>query len=458
MSLGEGSDIEELRNLRLVSRRFHEIASSVLFHRLVLDFRDPAPDSSKLGPDCLRCIERVVAMAAGTTRVFRNTKELRLSTYGPFSSVRDESQDNRVHPEVGQSRQLFVDSICNAISSLQMLRAFRWVHDPICEDPQLAPEVIRGLSTIATLQKLELSLLSGKLASTFSLRPISNLTVLHIEYADMASPTFISEMGPLLARCPFLATASFQGPLTFEADSVSLRDIFTEANRLKVVLPLKSLELRGVVVTADDVHAVLQQLREIEFLGISRNPSSHATTVFGEICGILKQQGTLLKSISTDVVHDDALLDFLTLNSGLQELILRPEHSLDNSSELLKRIYTNVLPSQRETLRVLKLGLYTAPKVWVALPKAEWRDEIIRCRKLRWIQSHFEYTEQLAATFAEWLEIGSRLPELEHLQLFPSIHSARTWPPWKMRMLASTSTPISQFREKNGRSFLVNGA
>jgi hypothetical protein len=218
----------------------------------------------------------------------------------------------------------------------------------------------------------------------------------------MSPSRFIEEIGSLIARCPSLVTAAFESSLpdlSAEAEAVCLSDIFCVANRLGLILPLKRLELKGVAVTPDQVRAVLQQLRHIQFLGISRNPSKYATTVFGEICNVLKKEGIFLKVILTDVVKDVKLLIFLASNPGLQELILRPIHSSDNSMELVERIYTVILPRQRETLQVLKIGSFAAPRAWVTFPRAEWLNEVAKCQKLRKLQVHYEFTEQLAENF-----------------------------------------------------------
>ncbi|KXN92015.1 hypothetical protein AN958_11075 [Leucoagaricus sp. SymC.cos] len=453
----DGEDKAYLLRVRFVSRTLNEVASLVLFNRLGLDFKDARFLNPRLGPDCLRCIAIIVALAGGTTRIFRNTKALSLSTHVIFDPGIDQTQESTPGPEVDLSRRILVRDTFDALSSLRKLQTVKWSYHPTREPAGLAPAVIRALGSIPTLRELELFMLAGNPPSAFTLQPISNLTTLCVNYADMTPRRFGEEIATLITRCPALTSASFEGLPSPEDETLSLTEIFAEVTRLAIILPLRRLELKGISVTRDDIKIVLNQLRDIQFLGISRNPSSQATTIFGEICRLLEQHEILLTGILTDVVHDPGLLEFITSHPGLRELILRPDHPLDCPPKLVERVYMQVIPSQQESLRVLKLGSHGATQVWAQTPSPQRLEGIAKCRNLRHLQGHFEFNKRLSNTFQIWLETAAQLPKLQHLQLLPTMHSTSAWPFWKARMMISSLTTIARFREARGETFLVNG-
>lgn len=108
---------EELCNLRLVSKRFDNLISPLLFSTIRLEFRD-ADCRRSTAPDHTRCQEIIQALATRSTTVFDHTKKLYFSLGGLHST---NSED------VSAARTSLSDEIFNAICGLKNLRTIQSV-------------------------------------------------------------------------------------------------------------------------------------------------------------------------------------------------------------------------------------------------------------------------------------------------------------------------------------------
>ncbi|EKM83091.1 hypothetical protein AGABI1DRAFT_125570 [Agaricus bisporus var. burnettii JB137-S8] len=305
---------EELRNLRLVSKRFNNLISPLLFSILHLHFGDVDNRKSPM-PDFIRCQEIITALATRSTSVFHHTKKLRL-----YIGIR-----YRVESEgILSVWTLLTDNIFDAICGLKNLRTIQSVRVEK-KIPNAHPRsIIAAFLTRHLAQKSPSKLFTPWVhsphlkalnisvsapLSTF-LSPLhsnlSNLTIFRIERDRDSTWHFIPEVASLLSRCPDMTELSLSGrySLRHEKPILRLREIFSEIGQLEKPWRLQKLELKSVEVTPDDIRAHIRHLKHLTFLEILENPCSGSATTFGEIWAIFKQHGIALRELSTDHLED----------------------------------------------------------------------------------------------------------------------------------------------------------
>lgn len=252
-------------------------------------------------------------------------------------------------------------------------------HDP----EQLAIGVIRALGTLPLIESFDNLRIFSNPPSSFTLKPISNLTTLRVHWSWDNFNNCLPEIASLLARCPQLTEVYLRSE-SYSTDNpdTSLNDIFAEVNKSERVLKLKTLRLCGVVVDPDDFEAHVRHFRDLTFLGITNNSSSKAYTAFGATCNILQQRNDIyLKGIVTDLSGDPLLLSYLSSYSGLTQLCLGLQDSKDDF-DVVNQIYTQILPKHSKTLEHLQLGSVRS-QIWCQIPTEEQIAGLVKCQQLK---------------------------------------------------------------------------
>ncbi|XP_006458565.1 hypothetical protein AGABI2DRAFT_176855 [Agaricus bisporus var. bisporus H97] len=411
---------EELCNLRLVSKRFDNLISPLLFSTIRLEFRD-ADCRRSTAPDHTRCQEIIQALATRSTTVFDHTKKLYFSLGGLHST---NSED------VSAARTSLSDEIFNAICGLKNLRTIHCFFDTRPDTEELAIKIIRALGTLSSFQGFEYIGFSTPFhftLSAFTFKPLSNLTIFRIG-GDWDNPeNVIPEVASLLSRCPEMTELSLNGRYSSRLEKPTLRDIFSEIGQLERPWKLQKLELISVIVTLDDIEAYIRHLKHLTFLEIFDNPFS---PTFGQIWDIFQQNGIALKELSTDHLEDPLYLHYLSSYSGLTSLKLKPSPERYENPEA-------VLPKHAETLESLALE-------WCGTPTKEGIAELVKCQKL---------TDLQVCVDEMWFDAGLQLSNLAHLLLLPpETHEGDDW----LTFNHAVTEILLKYREERGLNFGVN--
>jgi hypothetical protein len=194
----------------------------------------------------------------------------------------------------------------------------------------------------------------------------------------------ISDIASFLARCPDLSK------LYLSNDSSSLHELFAQAGKMEREWKLTEFQLNEVEVRSDDIKAQTRHFRNLTCLEIRNNPSPTAAEDFGAICDNLwREQGVLLKSVSTDYSQDPLLLSYLDSYSGLMKLCFGKKKALENDA------YMRILPRHAETLE--QYQLYAGP-TWCGFISEVQRAGLSQCRRLRtlWVSTTLSWEALLS--------------------------------------------------------------
>ncbi|KAF9443511.1 hypothetical protein P691DRAFT_808846 [Macrolepiota fuliginosa MF-IS2] len=190
----------------------------------------------------------------------------------------------------------------------------------------------------------------------------------------------------LISRCPDLESFKFTSsyshrPQPESGPPMSLGQILTGLSSLDAPLKLKKLVAIGIVVAPDDFRLHLRHFRYLEKLEIGWNSDPDSATHFGEICAILHAEGIHLRDITGATIHHPAIIRYLASYSGIERMILRPSHPLDDSTQVINRFFSSVLRQHRNSLRYLELGL-NKNTAWSRLLGRDLMIEVERCQRL----------------------------------------------------------------------------
>ncbi|KAF9443852.1 hypothetical protein P691DRAFT_808218 [Macrolepiota fuliginosa MF-IS2] len=190
----------------------------------------------------------------------------------------------------------------------------------------------------------------------------------------------------LISRCPDLESFKFISPYGYRprpesGPPTTLGKILAGLSSLDTPLKLKRLVTVGIVVAPDDFLLSLRHFRYLEKLEIGWNADPDSATHFGEICAILHAEGIHLRDITGVTIHHPAIIRYLTSYSGIERMILRPSHPLDDSTQLVDRFFSSVLRQHRNSLRYLELGM-NKNTAWSRLLGRDLMIEVERCHRL----------------------------------------------------------------------------
>ncbi|EKM83089.1 hypothetical protein AGABI1DRAFT_125568 [Agaricus bisporus var. burnettii JB137-S8] len=437
---GDRVGSEELCNLRLVSKRFDNLVCPLLFSTLRLRFKD-APPYHITTADYIRSQEIVKALAAGSTTVFHHTKKLYL-TITILDSA--EIEDNL------SARTFLLDHIFNGICGLKNLRTINWYLNSRPHIEELALKVLGALSTITSFQGFEEFYLGSSSAGShsFTLEPLSNLTIFRAQWEWHKPEHLIREIAFLLSRCPGLTELALRDRPSSQRGNPALREFFSQIGQLKRPWKLQKLELKSVAVAPDDIRAYIHHLKHLTFLEILRRPGSDKATNFGEIWDIFRRSGMALKGLSTDSPDDTLFLRYLSSYSGLTSLRLQALSY--EYPDIVSQICVQVLPNHAETLECLELKC-------CGLPTNEGLAELIKCQKLTRLLVYIDVSSKAfrqgddVSLFEMWFEAGLQLSNLTDLFLLPSKRN-------KNKVYFSTlKRVLLKYHKERGLKFGVNG-
>jgi hypothetical protein len=273
-----------------------------------------------------------------------------------------------------------------------------WTYQPSnAFTPTMISRFIQDLGSIQTLRDLTIILeipttshlrlgLSCEFPADFSLQPLSGLASLSITCKSKKRPTpeVIKEISGLLQRCPELEKFSFYIPRTGNLDhQISIRDMFAPVVHFSEHYPshIRSLKVEGITVDIEHfrTHFFFKSLQALTMLADhSPSFSSH----FAAICTLLREQEIHVKKFATDCLFPPEVFRYLMSYSGIEHLRLQAgRHEEDNSSALMNRFFSVVLPLHHNSLRKLKLGSFMET-VWTGVPSRSQLDCVESCRGL----------------------------------------------------------------------------
>ncbi|KAF7777828.1 hypothetical protein Agabi119p4_3900 [Agaricus bisporus var. burnettii] len=211
---GDRIEFNGLRSLRLVSKRFHNLASPHLFSTLRLEFKHAGDRCTS--PDFMRCQEIIKALATRSTIVFHHTKKLYLCIGNlPFMDTQ---------------RLLFLDNIFDAICALENLRTVDWLFNSFYDPDELSINVIRALGKLSSFQGFKNLRFDNHPHPRLSFKPLSNLTIFRTSWGPKMPEHPLPEVAALLSRCPELIELSFD---VASRHNHNLHEIFSEIGKLE---------------------------------------------------------------------------------------------------------------------------------------------------------------------------------------------------------------------------------
>jgi hypothetical protein len=204
-------------------------------------------------------------------------------------------------------------------------------------------------------------------------------------------PPIMSQFSTLVANSPNLESLSFGVTHDFNCedyfgDQVSFEELFGPASSLPTDLKLKTLEVRGIVITQDNFQRHLRHFRHLEKLRIRRHPrpDSKAPENIGEILRILLAERIHLKRLFLDAFHHPGVFEYLTSYTGIEQLSLKPRHILDRTRELMDQFFFSVLPAHSTSLKELRLGMDWTT-AWSSLLQPEYQKSLKQCKILEYL-------------------------------------------------------------------------
>jgi hypothetical protein len=138
---------------------------------------------------------------------------------------------------------------------------------------------------------------------------------------------------------------------------------------------LNELQVNGIDVRPGDIRAQARHLKHLSGLEIGNNPSPTAAEDFGSICDHLwREQGILLKRVSTDVSRDPLFLSYLDSYSELTKLCFGRKEVVGDG------VYLKFLLRHAETLVEYQVQ---AGGPWNGFISEVQRAGLLSCQRLR---------------------------------------------------------------------------
>ncbi|KAJ3566158.1 hypothetical protein NP233_g7171 [Leucocoprinus birnbaumii] len=278
----ERTPVPGLKRLRLVSRRMNEAVSPRMASRFrIWIFERPTP---------AHCDEICTDLAAGIPTFLQHLIVLNIKMM--------DFLDVDVHHWSNLLKLLFLAS--------PNIGAVRWTNDPtkLRRYPEtFIPWFLRSISSLQNLSELSVLVWdTEEVAQTFPLEPIPQLRTFKILWKCSYSP-----------QQQILSQISCLMPLF----------------RLRSMM-LQSLNLRGVIVKANEFKQHLRHFRYLSRLHITIDPSPSAAVNIGEILRTLGDNKIYLTDVLVDAIHHPGVFGYLSSYSTLERLELRPRDQLDD--------------------------------------------------------------------------------------------------------------------------------
>ncbi|KAJ3558881.1 hypothetical protein NP233_g11405 [Leucocoprinus birnbaumii] len=338
--LEERTPVPRLKRLRLVSRRINEAVSP----RLAARFRIWA----FARPRSAQCNEICMDLAAGVPTFLQHLTVLNIHMMEVL--VLD------VRPWSNLLESLF--------STLPTIRAVRWTHKPteLKKYPEaFVPGFLRSVSSLQNLSELSISVQDNADSGlTFPLEPMPRLRTFRVSWDNSYSPLpqIVSRISQVMANCIQLKNFSFIADYPSGLTPVTFAQLFEAVHSLSNDMMLRSLNLRGVIVRANEFKQHLRHFRCLSQLHMRYDPSPCAAMNSGEILHILEESKIFLMDVAMDAIHHPGVFGYLSSYSTLERLELQPRDQLDDSPHIVNTFFTSVLAAQSPSLRRLTIAGY----------------------------------------------------------------------------------------------------
>ncbi|KAJ3573462.1 hypothetical protein NP233_g2413 [Leucocoprinus birnbaumii] len=398
----------KFRSLRLVSKRFNDTITPILFSTFKIYMRN-SPG--------LRCDSLIAALTDKNASVFTNLKNLKVFISPTYSGSDRKPWFNLL------SMLLNVASDVYCVSWTHRLPNARLTGDQLDKSyPHHAIErFTQSLGALPNFKELHVDICPQSEEDpnpNFPLEPIAGLRVLEFVWSDYQrlDKSILSQISRLLARSPEIEAFSFRvypGP---KNEGLRLEEIFDATLGLSLDLKLKALEVRGVVVDESTWRKCVRHFHYLERLTVREDPSPIATSNIGGVFRMLSKEQIHLKEIHIDALNHDGVMDYMTSFSGLEKLFMRPDHPLDDSLDLVHRFFTAALPCHKQSLKLLKIG-GNSTTAWSKILTTEQWNHLAACTQLEHLRCWVSITSEEVAlgcsdTLNAWLETSIRLPKL----------------------------------------------
>ncbi|KAF5360786.1 hypothetical protein D9756_004591 [Leucocoprinus leucothites] len=421
-----------IRNLRLVSKRFNELVSPILFakFRLRHDQADPP-----VGP--FATMQTVLTAGRSSIGPHVKTLEFRIFPGFSFSPLDLGPWFDFFH--------VFIPALTNVSSVNWNLMLAR--EDPRSGNrypPRGIEKLTETLARLPCLRELSLELdgTGEYLEDDLPLEFFANLRTFNVHWDCKIRPhnRIVTQLSGVLARSPSLENFSFVVRRTLYRSEkfgppIRLDELFEATLLNELDMKLKSLETRGVVVAEGDFQRYVRHFKHLERLRIRFDPSPSAAANIGSIFKVLSSERIFLKNIHIDVVHHPLVFDYLSSYSGIELLALKPGHPQDDSRPLMDRFFSSVLPRHSGSLRSLRLG-GNLKTVWSRALSAHHLAQISECKVLEyiccwlWLEPE-DVTVKNSEVLKRWLEACSQLPDLQKFKCPPVCLKQRDYSnPW----------------------------
>lgn len=401
--------VKRLRNLRLVSKRMDDIISPLILPKYHIAV------SSR--PSLARCDEICAALTSRVPTAFRYMRELEVVMFDII--------------DVDAPRPWFI-LLQLLFPTLGKIKTVKWTYDPIelrSYPESTISDFLVSLASLRTLTELTVVLWTREDPGlVFPLEPIPQLrtfrVVWHCPYSP--HPKALSRISHVVFSCPKLESFSFVIPsvnLGAFMSPVMFAQVFEAASSLSHNMVLQALELRGVVVTPNDIKEHMRHFRSLSKLCVGCDPSPFAAKNIGEVLQVFGENGIFLKNILIDKLHHPSTFGYLSSYSGIEQLSLQPGHPLDDSLQLMDKFFTSVLPAHSESLKWLRTGRQRATR-WTEPCSTEQLAAVENCQLLEYIHCWVsikpdDITKNESEALERWLKSALKLPKLQCIKCSP---------------------------------------
>ncbi|KAF5352488.1 hypothetical protein D9756_006072 [Leucocoprinus leucothites] len=397
------ADRKVLRDVRLVSRRLSELATPLMFSKIL---HCPTYHNREKGLAILSDV------AERKTTVFALTKHLSVS----MGVLLDQSEENYT--------EVWFDLWRAILPTMTNLRSLHWDYAPLDSCPvEWVNSFIECLGKRNTLTELTIHVALERPPSELSFQPLAGLHLLTVRWMILQGPRaeFISQLAGLLCRCPDLESLEFLvEQVIYKAldPPVILRQLLP--SKITVApLKLRRLHLKGVIVHPEDFHTHLRHFRRLEELTSYLEPRISVPQYSGEICAMLHIAGIQLKRFLVESVSHPHIPRYLASYSGLEELTMRSLDRRDDTvvtiEDFISAVHKHCLSLKLLDLDVNRMSMW--PQAIVSHLRLD-AEQYIALRKLR-IRVCItldDVREVKAGHFQDLLEAAARLRALRLLE------------------------------------------
>ncbi|KAF5352812.1 hypothetical protein D9756_006089 [Leucocoprinus leucothites] len=336
------TDRKVLCDVRLVSRRLNDLATSFVFSNIL---HCPTYHNRERGLAILSDV------AERKTMVFVLTRHLSVG----------------MGVMVGKSEEHFTkvwfDLWRAVLPTMTNLRSLQLDYAPLNSCPiDWVNSFIELLGKRDTLTDLTIHVALDHPPPGFSLQPLAGLRLLSVWWMvsrQTPGAEFVSQFSGLLGRCPDLERFKFRVErftITQTDPPVTLGQLLDGLRDVPSPLKLRQLNLKGVIVHPEDFRTHLRHFHRLEELTLDLEPRIFVSQHFGEICAMLQVEDIHLKRFLVEAAFCPDVSRYLASYSGLEELTMR---SLDRRDDTIVTIDSFILAMHKhcQSLNLLSLDV-----------------------------------------------------------------------------------------------------